>query len=112
MDREPKYEVVGHLATGGFATVDLARTRGIGGFERLLVLKRLLPELASNEEFVQMFLDEARIAATLQHANIVQVYDVGLERGAVFIAMELLQGRTVGELRRRMRTLEQAIPLE
>jgi len=112
MDREPKYEVVGHLATGGFATVDLARTRGIGGFERLLVLKRLLPELASNEELVQMFLDEARIAATLQHANIVQVHDVGLDHGGVFIAMELLHGQTVGELRRRARAVAGPIPLE
>src|SRR5712691_5013509 len=69
-----RYELLHLLATGGFAEVYLARTLGIAGFERLLVIKKILPRLAAEQETVQMFLDEARIAATLQHTNIVQVH--------------------------------------
>ena len=87
------YEVVGHIATGGMGEVYLARKRGIGGFERTVVLKVMLPHLAQDERFARMFVDEARIASGLSHPNIVQVYDLGSsEEGGLYLAMEHLQG--------------------
>ena len=87
------YEVVGHIARGGMGEVYLARKRGIGGFERTVVLKVMLPHLAQDERFARMFVDEARIASGLTHPNIVQVYDLGTsDRGALYLAMEHLQG--------------------
>lgn len=90
------YEVVGHLATGGMGEVYLARKRGIGGFERTVVLKVMLPHLAQDERFARMFVDEARIASGLSHPNIVQVHDLGTSQdGALYLAMEHLQGVSV-----------------
>jgi hypothetical protein len=94
------------------AEVMLARTTGMGGFEKLFVVKRILPELATNQEFVRMFLDEARIAASLQHPNIVQTFEVDLVDGAVFSAMEFLQGQDVDAIVRRARERGEPIPLE
>src|SRR3954469_1874261 len=72
-----RYEILRRVAIGGMAEIHLARARGIEGFEKLVVLKRILPQYADNEEFVHMFLDEARLAAHLHHTNVVQVYDIG-----------------------------------
>ena len=74
------------------AELVLGRARGIEGFEKVVVLKRIKPELARDGEFVRMFLDEARLAALLVHSNIVQVYDVGKEGEDYFIAMEYVHG--------------------
>jgi len=107
-----KYRLVGQLAKGGMAELFLARAAGIGGFERLLVIKRILPELSRDPEVVRMLLDEARTAATLQHANIVQVFDVDMVDGNVFFAMEYLQGQHVLALLERARAGGARIPLE
>jgi hypothetical protein len=72
-----KYEIMRRLAVGGMAEIYLARVTGAAGFEKLVVLKRILPQVAEDPTFVQMFLDEARLAATLRHPNIADVYDVG-----------------------------------
>src|SRR5207302_6466607 len=88
-----KYEIVRKLATGGMAEIYLARVRGAAGFEKLVVLKRILPNLARDPVFVQMFLDEARLAATLQHPNIADVHDVGEADGAYFFTMEYVHGQ-------------------
>jgi serine/threonine protein kinase len=106
-----RYRLLRHLAKGGMAEVFLARTEGIGGFQRLLVIKRILPELASDTEFVRMFLDEARIAATLHHANIVQVFEVGVADGQVFMAMEHLHGQDVASAVGRLAERGARIPL-
>jgi serine/threonine protein kinase len=91
-----KYDLVHHLASGGMASVYLARISGLGGFERHLVLKTLKPEVADNDAFVAMFLDEARLVATLHHQHIAQVYDVGrADDGRYFLAMEYIHGETV-----------------
>jgi serine/threonine protein kinase len=74
------------------AEIYLARVSGPGGFEKNVVVKRILPQLAESDEFFAMFLDEARIAATLQHANLVHIYDAGQSDGEFFIAMEYLDG--------------------
>ena len=98
---EPRYREICHLATGGMAEVHLARMSGLGGFERLVVIKRLKAALASAPDRVQGLLDEARIAARLQHGNIVGVHDVTLEAGTVSIVMEYLHGQNVRALLRR-----------
>ena len=90
-----RYELLGPLATGGMAEVLLARTVGPSGFERLLAVKRILPERAQDPEFVRMFLDEARNAAVLAHHRIVHVFDIELRDGALLYAMEYLHGQTL-----------------
>jgi len=92
------YVVLKRVAIGGMAEIFLGRKDGMSGFERLVVLKRILPELAHNEDFVRMFLNEARIAATLHHTNIVQVYSIGEELGKVFFAMEFLHGEDLSRV--------------
>jgi len=87
-----RYELLAKLATGGMGEIFLARLRGEGGFEKLIVIKRLLPELVSAEHFVSMFLDEARIAAKLSHPNVCEVYELGHEDAQYFIAMKYLEG--------------------
>src|SRR5687767_10319388 len=98
-----KYEVLRHLANGGMAEIYLARTTGIEGFEKLMVVKRMLPALAAEPDSVRLFLNEARLAARLQHANVVQVHDVGCEDGDYFIAMEYVHGVDVRRLQARSR---------
>jgi serine/threonine-protein kinase len=108
--RYGKYEVVGRLATGGMADLFLSRQRGPSGFETLAVIKRIRPHLAANAEFVRMFLDEARVAATLDHPNIVQIYDVGHVDNEYFIAMEYLRGHNLIEIVRAGAKLGYAKP--
>src|ERR1700694_5883200 len=94
-----KYEILRPLATGGMAQIFLARMRGIQGFERLVVVKRLKPDLALQADNVAMFLDEVRLLANVQHANVVHIYDVGTTPdGAFYYAMEFLHGQDVGAL--------------
>jgi serine/threonine protein kinase len=92
-----QYQLLSHLATGGMAEIYLGRHKGIHGFEKQVVVKRILPELIRRKEFVEMFFDEARIAARLKHPNIVEIYDLGQDGGDYFIAMEYLKGRTLRE---------------
>jgi len=93
-----RYVMLKHLATGGMADVLLGRSDGIEGFERYVVLKRIRPEYAKDQQFIRMFLDEARVAATLHHQHIVQVHDIGESDGEYFIAMEYLHGEDVRTL--------------
>jgi serine/threonine-protein kinase len=87
-----KYTLLKRLATGGMAEIFLARQAGMGGFEKDVVVKRLLPEHAANQELVSMFLDEARIAANLTHPDIAQIFDLGTQGDSYYIAMELVHG--------------------
>jgi serine/threonine protein kinase len=96
-----EYQLLKKLASGGMATIYLARQAGIEGFEKLLVVKRILPHLAENEEFVKMFLDEARIAARLNHPNIVQIFNLGAQGDTFFIAMEYIHGEDVRRVFKR-----------
>ena len=106
-----KYEILRKLATGGMAEIYLARARGTAGFEKLVVLKRILPNVAADPTFVQMFLDEARLAATLQHPNIADVYDVGEADGAYFFTMEFIHGQDTRAIRHAVRGRNEAVPL-
>ena len=93
--RVGRYEVISHLATGGMAQIYLARQSGLGSFERHVVLKTILRERASDQRFVTMFLDEAKLAATLNHHNVAQVFEVDQADGAYFMAMEYVHGENV-----------------
>jgi serine/threonine protein kinase len=96
-----KYQLVKQLAVGGMGEVWLARQKGPVGFEKLVVVKTLLQHLKEDQEFVNMFFDEARIAAVLNHPNIAQIYDLGENSGQYFIAMEFIHGEDLGRVMRR-----------
>ena len=98
VERLGRYEVLRHLASGGMADVLLARSTGIEGFERHVVLKRIRAELREDERFASMFLAEAKLAAGLHHQNIVQVFDIGEADGEYFFAMEYLHGEDLRKL--------------
>jgi serine/threonine protein kinase len=93
-----KYDLIRQIAVGGMAELYLSRTVGIEGFEKLVVVKRILPQYSDNASFVNMFLNEARLAATLHHPNIAQVFDIGQEAGDYFFAMEYVHGEDLGHL--------------
>lgn len=88
-----KYVLLRKLAVGGMAEVFLAKSMGAEGFQRTVVIKRILPSYTEDEAFVSMFIDEARIAAALHHASIVQVIDFDKQDDAYYIAMEYIDGR-------------------
>ena len=96
-----KYDLLRKLGEGGMAEIYLARQRGLGGFQKELVIKRIHRELAKNERYVELFLDEARIAANLNHPNIVHIYDIGKAYGTYYIAMEYIQGADLMDICRR-----------
>ncbi|MBL4632623.1 MAG: protein kinase, partial [Kofleriaceae bacterium] len=105
------YCILSHLATGGMAEIYLARASKIRGFQRLVVVKRIRPDSAQNEEFVEMFLDEARLVASLQHAHIAQVFDIGEFEGNYFFTMEFVRGEEVASILRRGWQRQKKIPL-
>jgi serine/threonine-protein kinase len=96
-----RYELLARLATGGMGEIFLARLEGAAGFEKLLVLKRVLPHLADDARFRQMLIAEARLASKLTHANICQVYELGETDGQLYIVMEYLEGVTLLPLLRK-----------
>ncbi|MDB4974126.1 MAG: Serine/threonine protein kinase [Myxococcaceae bacterium] len=100
------------LAAGGMAEVFVAKRMGPHGFEKRVALKRILPQFAIDADFVHMFIDEARLAARLSHANIVQVFDFGKHEGTFFIAMELIDGSNVNQLLRAVALRDDAVPLD
>ena len=93
-----RFQLVDRLAVGGMAEVFLACERGEMALDRLLVIKRILPHLAQDDSFVQMFLNEAKIAARIQHPNVVQIYELGESGGYPYIAMEYVPGSTLKDL--------------
>lgn len=97
-----RYELCFELASGGMASVHLARVEGNPGFEKLVALKRIHPHLACEQEYVEMFLDEARIASRITHSNVCSVFDFGEADGEYFIAMEYLVGEPLSRVHRRV----------
>lgn len=104
-----KYRLIRPIGRGGMAEIHLAVAHGPGGFAKLAVLKRIWPELASDPELVQMFLDEARLSARLLHPNIVQTFEAGHDGERYFIAMEYLDGQPLSHVLNRLRG-ERALP--
>ncbi len=93
-----QYTLVKRLATGGMAEIWLARQRGLAGFNRFVVIKKILSHLSEQDTFVTMFLDEARTSAQLNHPNIVQIFDLGREADAYYIAMEFIAGENLAAI--------------
>ena len=106
------FEIVRKLARGGMAEIFLARTRGPSGFEKLVVLKKVLPKYAGKDRFVQLFLEEAKLAASLDHPNIAQVYDIGMVDGSYFFTMEYLHGQDVRSILHRTWLTGERFPIE
>jgi serine/threonine protein kinase len=107
-----RYTVLRHLASGGMAELYIARQQSVGGFEKQVVLKILQPRYAKNARVVTMFLDEARLAAKLNHPAIVHVYDVADEGGLKYIAMEYIHGETIADLVTRGLAVDRYLPME
>lgn len=105
-----RYELLERIAMGGMAEVFLARSFGVEGFEKRLVIKRILPDLALNPRFVSMFVHEAKLSVYLNHPNIVQVYDLGKVAEDHFIAMEYIHGRDLTQTLRVLRRNDERLP--
>ncbi len=95
-----RYRVVDEIGVGGMAAVHLARADGPGGFQKWVAIKRIHRHLAEDEQFIRMFLDEARIAARISHPNVAQVFDLGKQGDTYWIAMEYLHGEPLREIMR------------
>src|SRR3989338_5708800 len=93
-----KYFLLDRIAVGGMAEIYKAKQFGIGGFEKQIVIKKILPVLAEDKEFVEMFIDEALIAVNLSHSNITQVFELGEFENTYFIAMEYVEGKNLREI--------------
>ena len=107
-----RYELIGELASGGMATVYLARITGVGGFQRFVALKRLHPHLALDAEFIEMFLDEARLAAGIHHTNVVPILEVNANQAiGYYLVMEYIEGDTLARVLARAAQLGQRVPL-
>ena len=109
--RVDRYELMGEIASGGMATVYLARLTGMGGFQRFVAMKRLHPHLASEKEFVEMFLDEARIAARIHHPNVVPILEVGASTVGYYLVMEYIEGDTLARLLARAASTGKRLPV-
>src|SRR6476619_4273970 len=106
------YELIQRIATGGMAEVYLSRRAGPHGFQKVVAVKRILPQLAQDTDFVAMFVDEARMCARLCHPNIVQVFDFGEHDGELYMAMEYVDGTTGARLIRAAASGGNELPLE
>ncbi len=111
IQRYGKYYLVSKLAEGGMAEIFLAKQVGVEGFEKNVVVKRMLAHLSGAGDFVSMFLDEARLASALSHPNVVQVLDLGFEEGCYFIAMEYLAGEDFSAVIRSAAKQRTYVPL-
>ena len=109
-DRLGKYELLSRIASGGMAEIHVAKSSTLG-VDKVVVIKTLLPQHLGKPEFIEMFLDEARIAAALNHPNVVQTYDFGPVDGAYFMAMEYLHGADVRAIHRHAIANRDLIPL-
>ena len=106
------YQLLSQLAVGGMAEIYVARTHGVGGFEKLVALKVIHPNFSADPDFVQMLVDEAKLSVQLQHANIVQTFDLGRVDEQYYIAMELIDGIDLYKLLRRASEHEIDFPFE
>ncbi len=97
-----KYLLLERINVGGMAEIFLARSRGVHGFKRILAIKKILPTMAEDKEFIAMFIDEARIAAELSHAGIVQIFELGKYEDDYYIAMEFIHGKDLRFIQERM----------
>jgi len=107
-----RYQLFDRVGVGGMAEIYLARARTELGGARLVVVKQILPGLSGNEKFAEMLISEAKLAARLNHANVVQVFDLGRHEGVLFIAMEYIEGFDLNELLRRCARSSVPLPID
>ena len=105
-----RYELGPRLATGGMAELYLARTPEVHGFRKYLAVKRILPKWADDHEFVEMFLDEARLAAQLDHPNVVHVHDIGEDRDGFYFTMDYIHGQNLAAILQRAKARGTPLP--
>ena len=106
-----KYYLLERINVGGMAEVFRAKAFGVEGFERLVAVKRILPNIAEDKEFIRMFIEEAKLAVQLNHANIAQIFDLGVVDGAYYIALEHIHGRDLRGVFDRCRQLGEPMPV-
>jgi len=111
-DRFGPYQLIDRVAIGGMAEVFKAKREGVEGFEKIVAVKRILPHLSENKEFLDMFVDEAKMVAGLAHPNIVQIFDLGRIDKSYYIAMEYVHGRDLRTIMRRAREKGLRMPLD
>lgn len=109
---EQKYQIIRKLDAGGMAEVWKGKASSIRGFEKLVAIKRVLPSLSENKKFISMFLDEARLSLYLNHANIVQTFDIGMSADAYFIVMEWVDGPNLRSILETCNALGFRVPVE
>src|SRR5215510_14492787 len=108
--RLDRFELIAELASGGMATVFLANLSGVGGFRRFVAIKRLHPHLAREQEFVEMFLDEARLAAGIHHPHVVPILEVGQSESGYYLVMEYIEGDTLARVVARSLSIAKPVP--
>ncbi|HEY0143006.1 MAG TPA: TonB family protein [Thermoanaerobaculia bacterium] len=107
-----QYVLVEKIATGGMAEVWKARMRGVEGFQKIVAIKKILPHLSDNQDFISMFIDEAKLAAQLNHNNIIHIYDLGKIQSSYYIAMEYIDGYDLKTILRRGAERDNPITVE
>ncbi len=109
---QPKYQVIQRIDAGGMAEVFKANATSMQGFQKLVAIKRVLPELTKKPRFVRMFLDEAKVSLHLSHTNCVQIFDLGIADGAYFIVMEFVDGTTLKHILEDIQRRGELMPVE
>ncbi|MDX2011054.1 MAG: serine/threonine-protein kinase [Myxococcaceae bacterium] len=110
-DRVGKYEILTPLTMGGMAELFIGTTMGPGGFQKHVVIKRILPDASRDEGFMRMFLDEARITAGFNHPNIAQVYDLGEDEQGLYVVMEFIPGQNLNQVVSTCAKQQHVLPL-
>ena len=115
MQRDPqqfgKYLLLERLSVGGMAEVFKAKAFGVEGFEKILAIKRILPNMVDDSDFIEMFIDEAKIAGQLNHANICQIFELGRYEKAHYIAMEYISGKDLLQITGHFQRRRQPVPV-
>ena len=106
-----RYVLIAPLASGGMAEIWLARQPGLHGFEKIVVIKRMIGALQDDPDHVEMFLSEARLAAALSHRHVVQIYELGEDQGSFFIVMEFIEGESLARVYKTSRQLKMPLPV-
>ncbi len=107
-----RYVLLERIAVGGMAEIFRAKAPGLGGFEKILAIKRLHPRYSQDAEFIDMLIDEARITAELSHSNIAQIFDLAKVEDHYFIAMEFIDGRDLYRIMKKTREQQRRLPIE
>src|SRR5438874_10525235 len=105
-----RYLLLKRLSRGGMGEIFLAKLGEIQGFEKLVIIKKILPNLVADQEFIKRFIDEAQVAIKLQHANIAPVFEVGKVEGEYFLAIEYIEGRDLRRVINRQREQDTRLP--